>query len=120
MEKLFGNVKVHPDQLCVNCGKHKQTEKYPICETCLSALTNNSIIGDSLDKLKLIPDNSVDAVVTDPPYFLTPSGTEFTNGFMDSEWDGVKNLWKYVWVVKNWKIMKTQIPPMAFIRKKDY
>jgi site-specific DNA-methyltransferase (adenine-specific) len=35
--------------------------------------------GDSLKKLRFIPDNSVDAIVTDPPY-----GIEF----MGAEWDG--------------------------------
>lgn len=36
------------------------------------------ICGDSLDKLKLLPANSVDSVVTDPPYEL---------GFMGKKWD---------------------------------
>lgn len=48
------------------------------------------IAGDCLEKLKDIPDNSVDAVVSDPPYEL---------GFMGKKWDnsGIAynvDLWK--------------------------
>jgi len=41
-------------------------------------LKNKIIQGDCLEKLKELEDNSVDAVVTDPPYGL---------GFMGKEWD---------------------------------
>ncbi len=48
------------------------------------------IQGDCLDKLKELPDSSVDAIVTDPPYEL---------GFMGKGWDktGIANnvdMWK--------------------------
>ena len=46
------------------------------------------INGDSLDKLKLLPDNSVDLIVTDPPYGYA---------FMGKEWDKAlpdKRIWK--------------------------
>jgi DNA modification methylase len=51
--------------------------------------------GDSLEVLKTLPDNSIDSVVTDPPYEL---------GFMDKGWDksGIANnveLWKEVFRV---------------------
>lgn len=36
------------------------------------------INGDSLEVLKTLPDESVDSIVTDPPYEL---------GFMGKEWD---------------------------------
>ena len=36
------------------------------------------ILGDCLEKLKELPDNSVDSVITDPPYGI---------GFMNKEWD---------------------------------
>jgi len=39
---------------------------------------NNIILGDALEALKKFPDNSVDAVVTDPPYGLR---------FMNQKWD---------------------------------
>ena len=35
-------------------------------------------LGDCLDKLKELPENSVDSIVTDPPYGLE---------FMGKEWD---------------------------------
>ena len=54
------------------------------------------ILGDCLEKLKELPDNSVDAIVTDPPYFLL-SGSG-SGGFMNKEWDGIIDLWKYLWV----------------------
>jgi DNA modification methylase len=63
---------------------------------------NQIILGDSLEVLKTLPDNSVDSVVTDPPYGLgkEPNVNEvlqswITNGyheikgsgFMGKEWD---------------------------------
>ena len=51
---------------------------------------NKVIMGDCLEKLKELPDNSVDSIVTDPPYEL---------GFMGKTWDntGIANnveMWK--------------------------
>ena len=64
-------------------------------------------LGDCLEVLKTIPDNSVDSVVTDPPYHLTSIVKRFgkedsapaqfgtdgayaraSKGFMGKEWDG--------------------------------
>jgi len=42
-------------------------------------------LGDCLEKLKELPDNSVDSIVTDPPYGL---------GFMNKEWDSPEKLKK--------------------------
>lgn len=42
---------------------------------------NNVIVGDCLEVLKLIPDNSIDSMVTDPPAGI---------GFMGKEWDSDK------------------------------
>ncbi|MHA1418630.1 MAG: hypothetical protein ACTSPO_06625, partial [Candidatus Heimdallarchaeaceae archaeon] len=36
----------------------------------LDAIRNKIILGDALEVLKKIPDESVDLVFTDPPYFL--------------------------------------------------
>jgi len=41
---------------------------------------------DCREGMKLLPDNSVDAVVTDPPYFLI---NDSGKGFMGKEWDSV-------------------------------
>ncbi len=48
----------------------------------------NLIVGDSLEKLKDLADNSVDSIVTDPPYGLK---------FMGKQWDydvPTVELWK--------------------------
>jgi DNA modification methylase len=60
--------------------------------------------GDCLDVLKMLPESSIDAVVTDPPYHLTSIVKRFgaenakptvdgvynrsTRGFMGKQWDG--------------------------------
>ena len=41
--------------------------------------------GDCIEVMRSLPDNSVDSVVTDPPYELTGSGS---GGFMGKLWDG--------------------------------
>lgn len=43
--------------------------------------------GDNREALKKLGDNSIDAIVTDPPYALTNSASSKT-GFMGEEWDG--------------------------------
>ena len=44
-------------------------------------------LGDCKDRLKRLEDNSVDSIITDPPYELT-SGKNSKKGFMGKEWDG--------------------------------
>ncbi len=58
----------------------------------LNELKNNIINGDSIEQLKLIPDNSIDMIFADPPYFmqtegelLRNDGTKFLG--VDDEWD---------------------------------
>jgi len=41
-------------------------------------LRNNILLGDSQERLKSVPDNSIDLMVTDPPYGI---------GFMGKDWD---------------------------------
>lgn len=63
---------------------------------------NRVLIGDCLNTLKTLPDNSIDSVVTDPPYGLSKepnitevltkwlSGETYSHsfkGFMGKEWD---------------------------------
>lgn len=43
-------------------------------------------LGDSLEVLRTLADNSVDSVVTDPPYFLANGSGK---GFMGKEWDSL-------------------------------
>ena len=48
------------------------------------------LLGDCLDKLKELEDNSVDSIVTDPPYGLSAapnSGKNSKGGFMGKQWD---------------------------------
>ena len=48
------------------------------------------LLGDCLDKLKELEDNSVDSIVTDPPYGLSAapnSGKTSKGGFMGKQWD---------------------------------
>jgi len=39
---------------------------------------NQILCGDCLEVMKQIPDNTIDAIITDPPYEL---------GFMNKQWD---------------------------------
>ena len=45
------------------------------------------ILGDCLEKVKELATNSVDSIVTDPPYHLTSGNSK--GGFMGKKWDGV-------------------------------
>lgn len=78
---------------------------------------NNVYIGNNLDILKTFPDNSIDSVVTDPPYGLgkEPDAIEVLQswittgyhevkgkGFMGKEWDAFvpqPNFWKEIYRV---------------------
>lgn len=51
-------------------------------------LLNKITCGDCLEVIRGIPDNSVDSVVTDPPYFLI---NESGKGFMGKEWESLNN-----------------------------
>ena len=48
------------------------------------------MLGDNIESLKKLPDNSIDSVVTDPPYGLSApknSGKTSKGGFMNKKWD---------------------------------
>jgi site-specific DNA-methyltransferase (adenine-specific) len=56
------------------------------------------LLGDCIERLRALPDASIDACVTDPPYDLTSGGAK---GFMGKEWDGTgvafrADLWREV------------------------
>lgn len=55
--------------------------------------TNVIIQGDALEVLKTIPDNSIDSIVTDPPYGLA---------FMDKKWDKFKDSAQYAEWCEQW------------------
>jgi DNA modification methylase len=54
--------------MTLNANKLKENLKYP------DDFINRIIHGDCLELIKLIPDNSVDVVLTDPPYGLNKNG----------------------------------------------
>jgi len=54
--------------MTLNANKLKEKLKYP------DDFINRIIHGDCLELIKLIPDNSVDVVLTDPPYGLNKNG----------------------------------------------
>ena len=46
--------------------------------------------GNNIDKLRELEDNSIDSIVTDPPYGLSAaknSGKRSKGGFMGKQWD---------------------------------
>jgi DNA modification methylase len=59
--------------------------------------TTKILHGDCMQLLKTLPDNSIDAIVTDPPYGMSPDGIARTwadieegrklSGFMGKDWD---------------------------------
>ncbi len=62
--------------------KEEQHKIDPVSEDTNKKLPLNTIIlGDCLEKLKAIPDNSIDLIVTDPPFGI---------GFMGKAWDTFK------------------------------
>jgi site-specific DNA-methyltransferase (adenine-specific) len=56
---------------------------------------NKIICGDCLEVMKEMPDNSVDTIITDPPYGLE---------FMGKEWDKFPSQTKYYKFSKLWAI----------------
>lgn len=48
-------------------------------------MNNNLLLGDCADHMRNLAPNSVDAIVTDPPYALV--GSSGTGGFMGAKWD---------------------------------
>ena len=43
----------------------------------ISKIKNKTIVGNSFDVLKRLPDNSVDLVITDPPYNIEKKFNQF-------------------------------------------
>ena len=64
-----------------------------------TSLRNNIILGDSQERLKSVPDNSIDLMVTDPPYGI---------GFMGKDWD------KALPKIDIWKECLRVLKPGAF------
>ena len=43
----------------------------------MERIINQIILGDCLEKMKELPDNSIDAIITDPPYYEIKGGFDF-------------------------------------------
>ncbi|MBM3229945.1 site-specific DNA-methyltransferase [Candidatus Parvarchaeota archaeon] len=61
------------------------------------------ILGDCIEKMKELPAESIDAIITDPPYGLE---------FMGKEWDGFRTPldyenWTAAWAEQAFRVMKT-------------
>ncbi len=52
---------------------------------------NKIICGDCIEEMKKIKDNSIDLIITDPPYGILPTGKLMRNGKKDNyKWDNIK------------------------------
>ena len=61
----------------------------------------NILLGDCLEKLKEIPDNSVDSIITDPPYGLwkEPNPVDVMKSWIEKDYHEIKWKW-FMW--KEW------------------
>ncbi len=78
------------EKMCLLCGQVVADEPTPENVQGIDKFINQILHGNSLEVLKTLEDNSVDSIVTDPPYEL---------GFMGKKWDSTGiaynvELWK--------------------------
>ena len=86
--------------------------------------TNQIIKGDCIEEMKKLPDNSVDAIITDPPYklqFKNPIDLHgrkaFYGSLQDMDWDklNIKELYEKLFPQFN-KILKKDGSILIFVR----
>ena len=95
-------IKCGDEKICLLCGQVVKADEPAPSTTEMILPINQVIHGDCLEVLRTMPDNSVDAVVTDPPYGLSRepdieevlrhwlAGDDYKHrggGFMGKEWD---------------------------------
>jgi DNA modification methylase len=68
--------------------------------------------GDCLELIKTLPDDSVDLIVTDPPY-----GVEFSKGFNDSIENVYENIDK--WICEMYRVLKDGCHCYIFVPTKE-
>ncbi len=78
------------EKICLLCGQAVEADKPAPSASEMILPINQVLHGNSLEVLKTLEDNSVDSIVTDPPYEL---------GFMGKKWDSTGiaynvDLWK--------------------------
>jgi DNA modification methylase len=96
------------------------------------------LLGDCLEVLKTLPDNSVDSIVTDPPYHLTSIVKRFgkpgsapakdrdglfkrqSKGFMGQEWDGGDIAFRTEVWEECWRVLKPGGHLLAFSASRNY
>lgn len=63
------------------------------------------ICGDCIEGMRQLDNNSIDLVVTDPPYFLTDKSGK---GFMGEDWDSSKDRYKFhrSWAKEALRVLK--------------
>ena len=115
----------------------KINDQKNICENANSSVVSDGVfnlhLGDSLEVLKNPESNSIDAVVTDPPYGLskqpdmgevlkqwmeTGEYNHSAKGFMEKDWDAFvpsPNLWKEVY-----RVLKPGGHVLAFFGTRTY
>ena len=108
---LIMNTNIQADILNIILEDSTITMK-PYFETKLGKLYH----GDCLEVMKQIPDNSVDTIITDPPYGLE---------FMGKEWDSFSNNtnfhnWNMEWAKEALRIAKPGAILMAFGGSRTY
>jgi site-specific DNA-methyltransferase (adenine-specific) len=73
------------------------------------------ILGDCFEKMKNIKDNTIDCIITDPPYFLSNNGITCKSGKMVSvnkgEWDksnGFESVFEFnrKWISESYRLLK--------------
>lgn len=72
-----------------------------------AGMIDQIICGDCLEKIKNIPEKSIDAVITDPPYSLT-SASSRRSADKAMGWGDVNNasVWFSIWYAEVWRVLK--------------
>jgi len=88
-------------------------------------IENKIILGDCIEELKRIPSESIDLVITDPPYFISQAGGKISRNYQhykwkrnsdilldfgewDREWNGIEEYigWTEEWFKEVVRVMK--------------
>jgi DNA modification methylase len=113
-DSLKGQLKIHKAELLTLLRDKKADAYHQNCDSTSSKKEqqfdsesentdkkiplNTIMLGDCLDKLKTIPDNSIDLIVTDPPFGI---------GFMGKAWDTFKPGYVHQRMVKDNRRVQT-------------